>query len=292
MKDKTRVKALVLYSGGLDSRLAVKLLQEQGLEVEALFFKLPFGGGCCNDEMCNFKFTQIQNAKLHIIDVTKNPFLTKYLNIIKKPKFGYGSGLNPCIDCRIFLLKEAKKIADKQGIKIIATGEVLGERPMSQTAKALKIIDKEAGFEITRPLIEIGIHGRSRKKQIELAKKFKINYPSPGGGCLLCEKELVKRIKLLLNKNLITQETLPLVKLGRHFFIDENQKNWFVVGRNEQENKIIEKYKNSIKSGKGKPAVYYYKKTAETKEIALEMQKSYSKSDNESLKKKFEKYKL
>ena len=292
MKDKTRVKALVLYSGGLDSRLAVKLLQEQGLEVEALLFKLPFGGGCCNDEMCNFKFTQIQNAKLHIIDVTKNPFLTKYLNIIKKPKFGYGSGLNPCIDCRIFLLKEAKKIADKQGIKIIATGEVLGERPMSQTNKALKIIDKEAGFDITRPLIKIGIHGRSRKKQIELAKKFKISYPSPGGGCLLCEKELVKRIKLLLNKNLITQETLPLVKLGRHFFIDENQKNWFVVGRNEQENKIIEKYKNSIKSEKGKPAVYYYKKTAESKEIALEMQKAYSKSDNESLKKKFEEDKL
>ncbi len=245
-------KALVLLSGGLDSRLAVKLLQEKGIDTEAVFFKLPFGGGCCNDEMCIFRFSQSNYLRLRIIDCTKGKMLKKYLDILKNPKYGYGKGINPCIDCKIFMFKKAGELAKKIRADFIATGEVLDERPMSQTARALKIIDSEIP-NIQRPLIEIGIKGRKRDKQAELAKRFNISYPTPAGGCLLCEKNLAGRFEFLLEKNLISEKTLPLAKIGRHFFLD----SWLVVGRNKEENKIIEQHENSISSGKSKPAVYF-----------------------------------
>ena len=149
---KTRTKALVLFSGGLDSRLVVKLLQEQGIEVECLYFKLPFGCGCCNDSQCNFNFSQTSGAKLTIIDCTEGSLMQEYLEIIRHPKFGRGSSMNPCIDCKIFMFKKAKEYADTHKFRIIATGEVLGERPMSQTSNAMKKIDAEIGFELLRPL--------------------------------------------------------------------------------------------------------------------------------------------
>ncbi|GAI88382.1 unnamed protein product, partial [marine sediment metagenome] len=117
--------------------------------------------------------------------------LQEYLKVIKEAKHGRGAGINPCIDCRIFMLKKAKKFADEQKIKFIATGEVIGQRPMSQQKKQIAIIEKESGLKgrIIRPLIDFhNIQGRSRKPQIALAKKFKIKYPHPAGGCLLCEK--------------------------------------------------------------------------------------------------------
>ncbi|MFX1323929.1 MAG: hypothetical protein ACFE8N_03160 [Promethearchaeota archaeon] len=134
----------------------------------------------------------------------------------------------------------------------------------------MEIINKEIGFELERPLIDFGIRGRNRKKQIALAKKYRIKYPHPAGGCLLCEKELKKRFELLIGKNLVDEKTLKLVSVGRHFFI----KNcWFVVGRNENENKIIEKFRNCIKSAKARPAVYFEK--ADYKNIAKELQEDY-----------------
>jgi len=274
------MKALVLFSGGLDSRLAVKLLQKQGYNIEAIFFLLPFGCGCCNIN-CSFNFSQMQGVKLTVIDCTKGKLLKESLEIIKHPKHGTGTSINPCIDCKIYMFKKAKQYADKHNIKVIATGEVLGQRPMSQTTRALKIIDEEIKFKIKRPLIELGIEGRQRKKQMQLAKQFNISYPSPGGGCLLCEKPPGKRIKFLLNKNLITQTTLPLAKLSRHLYI---KGNWFVVGKNQQENNIIESFKTSIKSSKGKPAVYFQK----NKSIAEELQKAYQSKDI----KEFEEFKI
>lgn len=268
-------KALVLYSGGLDSRLALMLLKKQGYEPVALHFKLPFGCGC----------SQKQNIKLTLLDVTKPPLLAEYLKIITKPLHGTGTGINPCRDCKIWMFKTAKKYADKHNIKYIATGEVLGQRPMSQTRSALDIIDKKIGFKIHRPLIELGIHGRSRNKQIKLAKKFKIKYPSPGGGCLLCEKQLVKRFQFLLNNKLINKKTLPLTKIGRHFSI---KGNWFIVARNESESILIEKFKNSLKSGKGKPAVYFHTTSEKNKKLAVELQKAYETRNP----KKFLKFKL
>ncbi|OGJ21888.1 hypothetical protein A3K73_06735 [Candidatus Pacearchaeota archaeon RBG_13_36_9] len=261
------MKALVLFSGGLDSRLAVKLLQEKGIEVEAVFFKLPFGGGCCKDVMCSFKFAQGNEVKLHVVDCTKGNNLKDYLEMLKKPKYGRGSGINPCIDCKIFMFRRAENLRKKIKADFLATGEVLGQRPMSQTNRAFSIIDKEL-LNIKRPLIEAGIAGRKREKQMELAKKFNITYPTPGGGCLLCEKELAQRFKFLLEKNLVDEKTLEIAKIGRHFWIN----GWLIVARTEEESRILDSLQ-SIESGKRKPAVYYHDK--ENQKKAEELQEAF-----------------
>lgn len=232
-------KVIVMFSGGLDSRLAVKIMQEKGYEVLALHFNLPFGCGCC-DFGCNFKFTQMSGVKFKIFDVSKGKLLKEYLEVIRKGKHGRGAGYNPCKDCKIFMFKKAKKYADSKKIKIIATGEVLGQRPMSQTKKAMEIIDEEIGFELTRPLVEIGIFGRRRVKQMALAKKYKIKYPMSGGGCLLCEKELKKRFESLIKKQMLDEKNIIFVNIGRHFI---NGKRWIVLGRDAKENKVLEKQK-------------------------------------------------
>lgn len=296
-------KALVLYSGGLDSRLVVRLLQDQDFEVTALYFALPFGCGCCNLS-CNFNFTQKEEVKMVIQDVNKEPLLSEYLDLLKNPKYGTGSGINPCKDCKVFMFKKAKEYADKHGIKVIATGEVLEQRPMSQTPKAMKVIDEALGFEILRPLsakrlpetqVEkeglvdrkklLGIVGRGRKEQMALAEKYKIKYPSPGGGCFLCEKEPASRLKHLLKKDLITEETLPLTMIGRHFYIDSI---WFVVARNEAESAILDKFEEILEGTKGKPTIYFSNKKG--KEKALELQEAYSTGSEDRA--KFEEVKL
>ena len=298
-------KALVLYSGGLDSRLVIRILQEQGFEVTALYFNLPFGCGCCNLN-CNFHFTQKERVKMEIFDVTKEPYLSEYLKIINDPKYGTGAGINPCKDCKIYIFKKAKEYAEKNKIDLIASGEVLGQRPMSQVAPAKKIIDEVLGFEILRPLSAklfppteaeksglvdreklYSMQGRGRKEQMELAEKFGIKYPSPGGGCFLCEKEPSKRLSILIEKNLITEETLQLTMKGRHFFIKDT---WFIVGRNAIESGMINKFKNSIKDGKGKPAVYL--SNLKDEKTARELQEIYSTGKTEEEREKFKEFKL
>jgi len=263
-------KAIVLYSGGLDSQLVAKILKEKKLNVFCVYFKLPF----IKDNSSEIrKFCKKQKCKLKIFDCTKAKLFKEYLKILKKPKFGRGKGANPCIDCKIFMFKKTKKFADKKKIKIIASGEILGQRPMSQTAKSLKIIDKEIGFKVYRVLEEFGIYGRQRKKQMQLAKKYFFKHAQPSGGCLLCEKILAKKFKTLFENNLLNEKNFELSKIGRHFFI---KKIWFVVGRNEKENKIIEKFKNSLKSSRGKPAVYY--NLVKGKTSAEKLQQAYSKN--------------
>ncbi|MEM4152536.1 MAG: tRNA 4-thiouridine(8) synthase ThiI [Candidatus Pacearchaeota archaeon] len=251
-------RCLALLSGGLDSRLAIKLMQQQGIDIIALYFSLPFGTGCCMPD-CAFNFAQTQGIKLKIIDCTKGKLFQEYMALIRKPKYGYGSAINPCIDCRIFMLKKAKALMSKLKAQFIVTGEVLNERPMSQTRKMLDVVEKESGLQgkLLRPLsakllpeteIEkqglvdrnklLDIQGRSRKKQIELAKKFEISFPTPAGGCLLCEKEFAKRLRdLFEHRKKIEPRDIELLKLGRHFRYGKNK---IIVGRNEQENKKLE----------------------------------------------------
>jgi tRNA U34 2-thiouridine synthase MnmA/TrmU len=250
-------KALALLSGGLDSTLAVKLLLEQGIEVEAINFMSPFclcGKGGCGATGVAEKF----QIPLKVVSVGE-----EYLKVVRKPKHGYGKNMNPCIDCRIFMLKRAKKYAQETGAAFIFTGEVLNERPMSQHFKALKMIEEEAGLKnrILRPLsarvlpetsIEkrglvdrkklLAIQGRSRKKQIELAKVFSItDYPCPAGGCLLTYKEFAdKVIDLFKYKSQVGLKDIALLKLGRHLRFGKNK---IVVGRNESENKTLVKMK-------------------------------------------------
>lgn len=250
---KHRMKALVLLSGGLDSTLAAKLVLEQGIEVEAINFVSPFclceKGGCGAARVAK-KF----NVPLKVVSVGKD-----YLRMVRNPKHGYGRNMNPCIDCRIFMLKQAKKYAKETGASFIFTGEVLGERPMSQHRQALDIIEREAGLEgqILRPLSArllpkteaekkgwvnreklFDIQGRSRKKQIETAREFNItDYPCPAGGCLLTYKEFAAKLRdLFAHKKRVTLEDVRLLKVGRHFRSGENK---IIVGRNESENKTL-----------------------------------------------------
>lgn len=259
-----KVKAIVLFSGGLDSQLVIRILQSQKIEIVALHFVLPFGAGCCSDQKCVFNFTQVNGVKLEIVDCSQGKNLQEYLEIVKTPQFGHGTGINPCIDCRIFILKKAKELLKKLKADFIATGEVLGERPMSQHLRALKIIEKETGLEnkILRPLSAkllpetdaeknglvnreklLAITGRRRLPQIELAKKYDLkNYPQPAGGCLLCEKEFSKRfLSALENLGDLNENDVELLKIGRHHWQD---KTLIVLGHNQKENEKITKLAN------------------------------------------------
>ncbi len=240
-----------MFSGGLDSILAAKILDDQGIKIKGIAFKSYF-----------FDADQAKKAakKIHLF-LKVVDFSKEHLKIVKKPKYGYGKAINPCIDCHILMLKTAKKIMRKEKFDFIATGDVLGERPMSQNKQALKLIEKQAcltGY-LLRPLSaklleptileKIGgvereklldIFGRTRKKQIALAKKYKIKeYPSPAGGCLLTDLEFGKRLKKLLKIFPKSDgNDIELLKLGRHFW--EN-KSKIIIGRNEDENKKIKK---------------------------------------------------
>ena len=235
------MKIAVMFSGGLDSRLVLKLMSEKA-DVIALHFKFPFTKDI---EPEIKKFCEKHGVKLKTFDYTKGKLLKEYLEMIKKPVYGRGVGVNPCVDCKVFMLRKAKEYADKHGIDKIATGEVIGQRPMSQLKTQLEIIEKQSGLKdrLLRPLNDLGIQGRNRKKQIEMAKQLNIKYPGPAGGCLLCETALKNRLKFLIERGLNAEE-VKLSNVGRHFLIDNC---WVVIGRNEQENKIIEKLKTGEK---------------------------------------------
>jgi len=177
----------------------------------------------------------------------------EYLRIVRKPRFGYGKNMNPCVDCRIFMLKKAKEYTRKIGASFIFTGEVLGQKPMSQHRRTLGVIEEQAGLKgkILRPLsakllppIEVekkgfvnrekllGIEGRSRKKQIKFAEELKVTeYSCPGGGCLLTYREFACKLRgLFEHTKRVSLKYVQLLKVGRHFRIGKNKS---VVGRNE-----------------------------------------------------------
>lgn len=252
--DMTSVKALGLLSGGLDSILAAELIRRQGIEVVAFNVKTPFcipkkdGTSEAADAAKQLKIP------LRVVSVEK-----QYLQMVRKPKHGYGKNMNPCIDCKIFMLRKAKKYAKEVGADFIFTGEVLGERPKSQHYPALRLIEKEAGLKgkLLRPLsaglmVEtvaekkglvdrnklLNIQGRSRKPQLQLAREFGIkSYPSPAGGCLLtCEEYSKKLGDLFANKKRASAADVALLRVGRHFRLGNNK---IIVGRNEAENKVL-----------------------------------------------------
>jgi len=256
-----KAKALVLLSGGLDSILAVKILQNQGIKVTGLSFKSYFfNEGAAKKAAKNLKIP------LKIIDFSK-----EHLKMVKNPKHGYGKSTNPCIDCHTLMLKKAKGIMKPFGklrarkFDFVATGEVLGERPMSQNQKALKIVEKESSLigyllrplsaELLAPTIPeqkrvvdrsklLNISGRSRKKQIKLARFWEIkDYPAPAGGCLLTDHEFGKKLNKLFEKcPRCNGNDTELLRVGRHFWEDKVK---IIVGRNDKENKIIKKLAKS-----------------------------------------------
>ncbi len=252
-------RALLLFSEGLDSILAGKLLKEQGIEVVALKFITPFFGWQWKGKEEEFN-TYVQNefgftAGL-IQDITE-----EYLKMLANPPHGYGSGFNPCIDCKILMLKKAKEMMAEVGAQFLATGEVVGQRPMSQQRNTLRHIEKEAQVEdvLLRPLSAqklppskpekeglidreklLDISGRGRKKQLALAKAFGLKkIPSPAGGCLLTDPALAPRIKRFFEykKGAVSPREAELLTFGRHFELPHG--SWFILGRTEAENRKI-----------------------------------------------------
>lgn len=251
------MKAIALLSGGLDSTLAARMVLDQGIDLEALNFMTLFctctnKGSTC---LASQKAVETLGIFLKVFNVSE-----EYLDVVRHPRYGYGRNMNPCIDCRIFMLKKTKAYMEESGASFIVTGEVLGQRPMSQRRDAMRLIEREAGLEgfILRPLSAqflpatlperegwidreklLNIQGRSRKPQIKLAEQFGIqDYPCPAGGCLLTDPGFATRLKDLMLHDLdFSLNDVHLLKMGRHLRLSPKLK--LVIGRNEEENQKI-----------------------------------------------------
>lgn len=242
------MKAISLFSGGLDSLLATKLIQKQGIEV--------LGISCLSPFMKDEEKRVIRGAKILNIKIKFIHFGKEYINRVINPKYGYGKNMNPCIDCKILMYREAKRYMQEERADFIFTGEVVGERPMSQRRNILKFMERKAEIEgrILRPLSGkllpptspevkeivkrdclLDFSGRSRVPQIELARVLKIDeYPAPAGGCLLTDPSFSKRIRESISRNEISLKDMQLLSIGRHFRLTSGIK--VIVGRNEEEN--------------------------------------------------------
>lgn len=255
---RCRTKAIGLYSGGLDSILAIQIILEAAnsdIEIIPVRFITAFFDYKNDDEFKKeAKYLKDKfDLQLRAVDITDD-----YLKILEHPKFGYGKNLNPCIDCKILMLKKAKKIMRKEKADFIFTGEVIGQRPKSQRMDAMRIIEREAGLDgyLVRPLSAkllketmpekdrlltreklLGLNGRGRSAQFELAKKYNIQYfATPSGGCLLTDEEYARKLKIIKNKIGIEEHLLKFLNKGRVFIIDNKL---FIVGRNDLENKQL-----------------------------------------------------
>jgi tRNA U34 2-thiouridine synthase MnmA/TrmU len=245
------MKALSVFSGGLDSMLAAQLMRAQGIDVLALFFETPF----FSSKRAKISARAI-DLPLKVVDITH-----RHLEVVKTPKHGYGGNMNPCIDCHALMFGIAGEMLDQESSQFVISGEVLGQRPMSQNKQSLALVASESalGGLLLRPLsakhlpptipeekgwvkreLLMDFQGRTRKPQMELAKRFNIkDYPSPAGGCLLTEKVFSRRLKDLLSaQNDPDRKDIELLKLGRHFRIGTNTK--LIVGRNKSENEEIQ----------------------------------------------------
>ena len=244
------MKAICVFSGGLDSMLAAELIRGQGIDVLALFFDTPFfRPGKVK------KSAHAMNLPFKVVNITR-----RHLEVVRQPKHGYGGNMNPCIDCHALMFRIAGEMLEEEGAGFVFTGEVLGQRPMSQNKRSLELVAVESGLNrlLLRPLSAkllaptipeekgwvqrdrlLDFQGRSRKPQMEMAQRFNImEYPSPAGGCLLTEKGFSRRLKDLLTSKIdVETGELELLKLGRHFRVAPNTK--IVVGRNKRENETI-----------------------------------------------------
>ncbi len=253
---------IALFSGGLDSALAVLLVRKQGIEVTALSFMNHFG--CDMDDRSSCGSDPFPVAEQFNFTVKLMHLGHKFVDIVRNPKYGHGKNMNPCIDCRILMLREAKEFMNAVGADFIFTGEVVGQRPMSQHRQQMELVMKDSGLEgkLVRPLSakllaeteaeKLGIldreqlediNGRSRKRQMAMAKEFGLeDYPTPAAGCLLTDRGYSSRLRdYFSHTELVDFTELNLLKIGRHFRISPCTK--IIVGRIEPENVKIEKYK-------------------------------------------------
>lgn len=258
---KKTTKAIALYSGGLDSILAIEtvLAAAKGqLDIIPIKLITPFFNfKTADEEKKEIDYLKERyDLKLQLINITDD-----FLKILHKPKYGYGKNLNPCVDCKILMLKKAKEIMKKNKASFIFTGEVAGQRPKSQKIDKLRIIEREAGLDgyVLRPLSAkllketitekngvidrnklFDISGRSRNRQLELAKFYNIeHFATPSGGCLLTDPEYARKLKIIKEKFPVNNHLINFLRWGRIFLIYDYL---FIVGRNDFENKQILKF--------------------------------------------------
>ena len=253
------MKAIALFSGGLDSTLAMKLIIDQGIDVLAVNINTGFGS-------TRSRLLHMQNmckqvgAELKIIDI-QSEFLQ---DVLFDPKHGYGKHFNPCIDCHSKMFAVAKRIMEVEGASFLISGEVMGQRPMSQNKDALQTVLNESNCDglLLRPMsakmltptiaeengwvdrdkLE-GITGRSRDRQLELAKEIGLeNFESPGGGCLLTDENFTKKMNDFIKHGIFEVKDIPLMKFGRHLRLKDGAK--LVVGRNQEENGFLQEIQN------------------------------------------------
>ncbi len=251
-------KGLLLLSGGLDSTLAGRILLDLGIEIEAVNFTSPFCRCTPKSFGCSVARAAAERLGIPVRVLAK---AEDYLELVKRPKHGRGSGMNPCLDCRIYAFRKAGKLMDETGADFIATGEVLGQRPMSQRRDTIRLIERESGLEgrVVRPLSAkllppslpeqqglidrerlLAIQGRSRKTQMMIAEERDVrDYPCPAGGCLLTDPEFAARMRELLEREPeFNIADAKLLSVGRHFRLPGGTK--CVIGRNEEENAKLE----------------------------------------------------
>lgn len=271
-------KAVALISGGLDSMLAARVIQEQGIHVEGINF---YTGFCVEGHTQAIRNNQNKQPKrnnalwvaeqlgikLHIIDI-----IQEYKQIVLNPKYGYGAHLNPCLDCKIFMVNQAKQWMEKYQFDFIITGEVIGQRPKSQLKKNMPLVAREsqADERLLRPLCAkllaptlpekegwvkreklYGFSGRSRKPQFSLAKQFKFDhYAQPAGGCcFLTNEHYTQKLKDLWQyrgKRDYEFDDIILLKVGRHIRPAQHFK--LIIGRDEGENHFLENYQYQFTS--------------------------------------------
>src|SRR5574341_398590 len=270
-----KTKAIGLLSGGLDSTLALALVKRQGIEVKAITFYTGFcitetqrrKGGRSDGSMPRNEALRAAadlEADVEFVDISG----PEYLEMLLHPRFGYGANANPCVDCRIFMMRKAKEIMEREGADFVFTGEVLGQRPKSQRRDTLRIIERESRMDgrLLRPLSAkllkptipeteggvdrerlLDVSGRGRQRQIALARELGLSdWPQPGGGCcFLTDESFSKKFVDLLAAReaagaprTLTQEEVILLTVGRHFRLSPRAK--LIVGRNEVENALLE----------------------------------------------------
>ena len=248
--------AVALISGGLDSVLAAKVVMEQGFHVVGLYFTSAFSKSYgLEHNTCAARVSKAIGIELRVIDMGQD-----YIDLVRNPVHGYGKNINPCIDCKIFMLKKAKLVMQELDSPFVVTGEVLGQRPMSQRRDTLGTIERDADMKglILRPLSAallpptkaelagmiqrdklLGISGRSRRVQLQLAERYGIKgFSTPAGGCLLTDKNFSSKLRDLFEDKLaVSPNDIRLLTVGRHYRFDTGVK--IVVGRNNKENNVL-----------------------------------------------------
>jgi len=265
-----RIKAIGLVSGGLDSALAVAVVKRQGIDVLALHVAIGYSSAFMRREIAGERPADIaaeESARMSAafgVPARVLDFTEEYFGVLLSPRHGYGANVNPCIDCHLFMIRKAKELMAREGAHFVFTGEVLGQRPMSQNYKALTLIENECGLEglLVRPLSArllpetaaekndwirrealLDIQGRSRRRQMELAVELGVTgYSSPAGGCMLTDENYARKLRDWMNHPsgaALTHEETLLFSVGRHFRFSPEVK--IVVGRREAENLYLER---------------------------------------------------